>query len=115
VCRDTSESSTGKPCRNPSQDLACEPIIWIAGALHPGLPQYFLESCQRLGYPPRIVHEINTLSELVDLVGAGIRFVKVSIVERVREPDVVFRRLSVPKLFIDTGLAYWSNSGAVAK
>ncbi len=32
------------------QDLANEPIIWIAKALHPALHQYFLDSCQRLGF-----------------------------------------------------------------
>jgi DNA-binding transcriptional LysR family regulator len=98
------------------QDLANEPIIWIARALHPALHQYLLESCQRLGYIPRIAHEINTVSELLDLVaaGAGIGFVKMSIVERVREPGVVFRPLSGHKLFIDTGVAYRSESRSEA-
>jgi DNA-binding transcriptional LysR family regulator len=97
-------------------DLADEPIIWIARALHPALHQYFLESCQCLGYAPRIVYEINTVSELLDLVGAGagVGFVKMSIVERVREPGVVFRPLSVPKLFIDTGVAYRSDNRSAA-
>jgi DNA-binding transcriptional LysR family regulator len=98
------------------QDLANEPIIWIARALHPALHQYFLESCQRLGYVPRIVHEINTVSELFDLVGAcaGIGFVKRSIAERVREPGVVFRELSGPRLFIDTGVAYRADNRSEA-
>src|ERR1700728_1466547 len=70
------------------QDLASEPIIWIARALHPALHQYILESCQRLGYVPRIVHEISTVSELFVRGGggAGSGFVKRSIAERVREP-----------------------------
>ena len=90
------------------QDLTNEPIIWIARSLHPALYQHFLNSCLRLGYAPRIVHEINTVSELFDLVGvaAGIGFVKRSIAERVREPGVVFRELSGPRPFIDTGVAY---------
>jgi DNA-binding transcriptional LysR family regulator len=98
------------------RDLANEPIIWIARALHPALHQYFLESCQRLGYVPRIVHEISTVSELFDLVGAGagIGFVKRSIAERVREPGVVFRELSGPKLFIDTGVAYRADNQSEA-
>jgi DNA-binding transcriptional LysR family regulator len=98
------------------QDLANEPIIWIAKALHPALHQYFLESCQRLGYVPRIVHEISTVSELLDLVaaGAGIGFVKMSIIERVREPGVVFRALNGPKLFIDTGVAYRADNRSEA-
>ncbi len=98
------------------QDLADEPIVWIARALHPALHEYFLESCHRLGYLPRIVHEVNTLSELLDLVGggAGIAFVKVAIGERVREPGVVFRPLSGPKLFLDTGVAYRSDNRSEA-
>ena len=98
------------------QDLANEAIIWIARALHPALHQYFLESCQRLGYVPRIVHEINTVFELFDLVGvgAGIGFVKRSIAERIREPGVVFRELSGPRLFIDTGVAYRSDNRSEA-
>jgi DNA-binding transcriptional LysR family regulator len=98
------------------QDLTNEPIIWIARSLHPALYQYFLESCQRLSYVPRIVHEINTVSELLDLVaaGAGIGFVKRSITERVREPGVVFRELSGPKLFIDTGVAYRADNRSEA-
>jgi len=69
------------------QDLASEPIIWIAKARHPIFDEYFIESCKRLGYLPRIVHEINTVSEFFDLVGAGagIGFVKRPGAERVRE------------------------------
>jgi DNA-binding transcriptional LysR family regulator len=65
------------------QDLANEAIIWIARSLHPTLYEYFLESCQRLGFVPCIVHEISTISELFDLVGAGagIGFLKRSIAE----------------------------------
>lgn len=94
------------------RDLVDEPVIGIARALHPALHEYFLESCQRLGYVPRIVHEISTISELFDLVGtgAGIGFVKKSIAERSREPGVVFRALSGPKLFMDTGVAYRADN-----
>jgi DNA-binding transcriptional LysR family regulator len=97
-------------------DLADEPIIWMARALHPTLHEYLLESCRHSGYVPRIVHEINTISELLDLVaaGAGIGFVKMSIVERVREPGVVFRPMSGPKLFVDTGVAYRSDNRSEA-
>jgi DNA-binding transcriptional LysR family regulator len=90
------------------QDLNSEPIIWIARALHPALHKYFLTSCQQLGFLPQIAQEINTVSELFDLVGAGagIGFVKRSIATRVQEAGVVFREFSGPKLFIDTGIAY---------
>jgi DNA-binding transcriptional LysR family regulator len=98
------------------QDLANEPVIWMARTLHPALHQYFLESCQRLGYVPRIVHEVNTVSELFDLVGAsaGIGFVKRSIAERVRELGVVFQELSGTKLFIETGVAYRTDNRSEA-
>jgi DNA-binding transcriptional LysR family regulator len=98
------------------QDLTNEPIIWIARSIHPTLYEYVFESCQRLSYAPRIVHEINTVSELLDLVaaGAGIGFVKRSITERVRESGVVFRELSGSKLFIDTGVAYRADNQSEA-
>jgi DNA-binding transcriptional LysR family regulator len=97
-------------------DLTNEPIIWFTTSLNLALHEYLLESCQRLGYTPRIVHEINTASELFDLVasGAGIGFVKRSIAERAREPGVVFRGLSGPKLFIDTGVAYRADNRSEA-
>jgi DNA-binding transcriptional LysR family regulator len=98
------------------QDLSNEAIIGFANSLNPALQRHFLESYQRLGHLPRVVHEINTLSELLDLVaaGAGIGFVKMSIIERVREPGVAFRPLSGPKLFIDTGVAYRSDNRSEA-
>jgi DNA-binding transcriptional LysR family regulator len=76
------------------------------------LHRYLLEYCQRIGYLPRIVHQINTVSELFDLVetGAGIGFVAGSIVERVYEPGLVFRESSGPRLFIDTGVAYRADN-----
>jgi DNA-binding transcriptional LysR family regulator len=98
------------------QDLTNEPIIWFTTSLNLALHEYLLKSCQRLGYTPRIVHEINTASELFDLVasGAGIGFVKRSIAERAREPGVVFRGLSGPRLFIDTGVAYRADNRSEA-
>jgi DNA-binding transcriptional LysR family regulator len=65
---------------------------------------------------PQIVCEINTVSELFDLVGAGVAigFVKSFIAERVQEPGVVFRRLSEQGLFIDTGIAYRTDNSSEA-
>lgn len=98
------------------QALTNEPIIWIAKPLNLTLHEYLLESCQRLGYVPRIVHEVNTVSELFDLVasGAGIGFVKkihwgarsgagsgISGVERT-------------EAFIDTGVAYCADNRSEA-
>jgi DNA-binding transcriptional LysR family regulator len=98
------------------QDLATESIIGIGKSLNPSLHQHFLESCQWLGFAPRIAHEISTLSELFDLVGAGagIGFAKRSTAGRVSEAGVVFRELSGPKLFIETGVAYRLNNKSEA-
>jgi DNA-binding transcriptional LysR family regulator len=65
---------------------------------------------------PRIVHEINTVSELFDLVeaGAGIGFVKRSTAERIHEPGMVFRDLNGPRLSIDTGVAYRADNRSEA-
>ncbi|HLH42684.1 MAG TPA: LysR substrate-binding domain-containing protein [Bryobacteraceae bacterium] len=98
------------------EDLSEEPVIGVAKSLNPALHQYFLESCQRMGYIPQIAYEINTVSELIDLVGtgAGIGFVKRSIAEKVREPGVVFRELASPRRFIDTGIAYRADNQSEA-
>ena len=98
------------------QDFANEPIIWIAKTLHPALHEYLLETCQRLGYLPRIAHEVNTVSELFDLVaaGIGIGFVKRSTAEQAFARGVVFRELTGLKLFIDTGVAYRSDNRSEA-
>jgi DNA-binding transcriptional LysR family regulator len=97
-------------------DLANEPIIGIAKTLNLALHEYLFESCQRSGYTPRIVHEVNTVSELFDLVasGAGIGFVKRSIANKVCEPCVVLRELSAPKLSIQTGIAYRADNKSEA-
>jgi DNA-binding transcriptional LysR family regulator len=78
------------------QDLTNEPIIWIAKTLNLALHQYLLESFRRSGCAPQIVHEVNTVSELLDLAGTGtgLGFVKRSIAERVRVPGVIFRESS---------------------
>lgn len=90
------------------QDLIQEPIIWIARSLHPALHRYFLDSCQQLGFLPRITHEVNSVSELLDLVeaGTGIGFIKRSIAARVQASGVAFRELGGAKLFIDTGIVF---------
>lgn len=69
-----------------------------------------------MGYVPRIVREINTVSELFDLVGAevGIGFVKRSIATRIHGRGVVFRELRGPSLSIDTGVAYRSDNRSEA-
>lgn len=98
------------------QDFVNEPIIWIAKTFHPALHQYLLDSCQRLGYVPRIAHEVRTVSELFDLVaaGIGIGFIKRSAVEQAFVRGVVFRDLTGLKLFIDTGVAYLSDNRSEA-
>ena len=89
------------------RDLTTEPIIWIAKTLSLALHQYLLESFRRSGCAPQIVHEVNTVSELLDLVGAGIGlgFVKRSIAEQVRVPGVIFRELDGPKLSVETSVS----------
>jgi DNA-binding transcriptional LysR family regulator len=98
------------------QDLANEPIIWIARALHPALHEYLFESCQRCGYVPRVAHEVNTISELFDLVaaGIGIGFVKRTTSEQAFPRGIVFRELTGLKLLIDTGVAYRADNRSEA-
>lgn len=98
------------------EDLVDEPAIWIAKSLNPSLHQSILESCQRFGFLPRIAYEVNTVSEILDLVtaGAGIAFVKSSSVERGSEGRIVFRELRGRKLFIETGIAYRPDNNSEA-
>ena len=98
------------------RDLSNEPIIGFAKFLNSALHRYLIESCQRSDCAPLIIHEVNTVSELLDLVGtgSGIGFVQRSIAERFRVPGVIFRELSGPKLFIDTGVAYRADNRSEA-
>jgi len=98
------------------QDLEAEPIIWVTKSLNPALHCYLLESCRKFGYVPHVTHEINTLSELLDLVaaGAGVSFVKRAVADRVNEPGVAFRAMSEQGLFIDTGIAYRADNRSEA-
>ena len=98
------------------QWLANEPIIWVTKSLNPGLYRHLLESCEQLGYVPRIAYEVNSVLELLDLVAvkAGIGFVKRSVADRSLEPGVEFRKISGPGLFIETGVAYRADNQSEA-
>jgi DNA-binding transcriptional LysR family regulator len=98
------------------QELSNELVIGVAKSLNPTLHQFFLESCQRLGCVPQIVCEVNTVSELLDLVGAGvgIGFVKRSTARRIHATGVVFRELRGLSLSIDTGLVCRSDNRSEA-
>jgi len=97
-------------------DVAKRPVIWMAKSLHPSLYEYLVESFGRLGYSLQIVHEVSTFSEMLDLVaaGAGIGFVKKALASNAHEPGVAFRELGVPKLGIDTGVAYRGDNKSEA-
>jgi DNA-binding transcriptional LysR family regulator len=105
-------SVLGKQSKIDPQDLAGEPVVWIARTLHPALHECVLESCQRSGYVPRIAHEVNTVSELFDLVAAGIGvgFIKRSTAEQSFARGVIFRELTGLRLLIDTAVAYRSDN-----
>lgn len=98
------------------EDLAKEPIIWIARSLHPALHQCFLESCRELGFLPRITQEVSSIFETLDLVeaGTGIGFVKRSMAGRLQASGVAFRELSGPKLSIDSGMVFRSDNASEA-
>ena len=88
--------------------LKVEPIISIAATLNPSFSQVFPDFCERLGYSPRVIHEVNTLSEIFDLVrlGLGIGFVKKSAAAVSTENGIAFKALSGSQPYIDTGVAY---------
>ena len=104
------------PARHPhldsaqvtGSDFAKLPVIWMARSLHASLYEYLMESFGKLGYCLQIVHEVSTVPEMLDLVaaGVGIGFVKKSLAANAHEQGVIFREFDVPKLSIETGVAY---------
>ncbi len=90
------------------QEIAAQPVIWFARLANPHLHQYFVTTCQEAGFTPKIVHEVSTVTEMLDLVSVhvGIGFARGSIQTRLHPEGIVFRELAAPELLLEIGLAY---------
>ena len=96
-----------QPILHP-EDIAKQPIIWFGRLTNSYLYQHFVESCQRAGFTPNIVHEVSTVIEMLDAVsaGVGIGFVKDSVHTRLHPEGIVFREITAPGLSIEIAMAY---------
>ena len=89
------------------EHLDGEPTVWFGRTTNPHLYADFALRCQRVGFMPKIVHKVSTVTEILDCVAAGfgIGFVSASIETRLSEKGVVFRDLS-PPLLVFVGVAF---------
>jgi DNA-binding transcriptional LysR family regulator len=93
------------------EDLNGEPTVWFGRATNPHLYADFSLRCQQVGFMPRIVHEVCTVTEILDCVAAGygIGFVPASVETRLSEKGVVFREISSP-LLVCIGVAFRNDN-----
>ena len=88
--------------------LAGEPFISMAGSLEPALHDYLRRIGKENGFVPKVVHEVTSISEALELVAAkiGTALVRASSAARLHAHGVVFRECAEPELFVEVGLAY---------
>jgi DNA-binding transcriptional LysR family regulator len=89
-------------------DLREEPFVWPAQSVNPRIYQQLVTSSTQRGFVPKIIHEITTETEALDMVaaGVGLALVKASLASRLRLKGVAFRELGAPGLHLETAVAY---------
>jgi DNA-binding transcriptional LysR family regulator len=92
----------------PFRALAVEPFISIAGSLEPALNDYLWRTGEENGFVPKVVYEVTTISEALELVASkiGTALVRASSAVRFQARGVVFRECAEPELSVEVGLAY---------
>jgi DNA-binding transcriptional LysR family regulator len=95
-------------------ELSNQPAVWLAKSLNPRFHDKLLDDCHRLGYGPKIVHEVLTYDELLGVIGTGVGvgLVTESMSQRVQARGVVFRPLPEPGLFVHTGAIYRADNSS---
>ena len=90
----------------PLEQLDGKPIIWSGRATNQYLYEDFVRQCRNVGFTPHLVHEVFTITEILDCVagGFGIGLVPESVEARLREKGVSYRPLAF-RLAISTGVA----------
>lgn len=73
-------------------------------------PRYYdnlLEICARLGFEPKVVHESNNISSIIQLVknGLGISIVPTNVVKNYKNSELGFVELKESNLFTDILIA----------
>ncbi len=94
------------------RDLINEPFVFIPPRWGTGFHARVSHACQEAGFTPNVIEEVEQLHTMVSLVGAGLGIsIIAASVSRFRPPNVVFRPLKDPSLYIEFGLA-WRESDA---
>jgi DNA-binding transcriptional LysR family regulator len=85
-----------------------QPVVWFGRLANPHLYQHLVESCRQAGFTPSIIHEVSTITEMLEVVARGdaVGFVKGSVQSQFRPQGVTFREVVRPELTLDIGFAY---------
>jgi DNA-binding transcriptional LysR family regulator len=90
------------------RELADEPFISVNASLKPALHEHLLRLGRQSGFAPKVVHEVTSISEALDLVGSniGTALVTASYAARFRGHGVAFRECTGIELFVEVGFAH---------
>lgn len=89
------------------QELRDEPFIFIPPRWGTGYHARVSNACQEAGFTPNVIEEVEQLHTMVSLVSAGLGVsIVAASVSRFQPPNVDFRSLDDPELYIEFGLAW---------
>jgi DNA-binding transcriptional LysR family regulator len=90
------------------EDIAQQPFVWFGKLTNPHLYKHFMECCASMGFTPKVIHEVSTVMEILDLVagGVGISFVQRTVQSRFHPEGIAFREFAVPELALEIGVTY---------
>jgi DNA-binding transcriptional LysR family regulator len=96
--------------------LANQPIISIRDSVEPALSDYLRCVGKENGFEPRIVQEVTTTSEALELVASnvGAALVRGSLSARLQHQGVVFRHCTELELRVEIGLVYSAHQAPPA-
>jgi DNA-binding transcriptional LysR family regulator len=89
------------------RELRDEPFVFIPPRWGTGYHARVSNACQEAGFTPNVIEEVEQLHTMVSLVSAGLGVsIVAASVSRFQPPNVVFRSLDDPELYIEFGLAW---------
>jgi len=89
------------------RELRDEPFVFIPPRWGTGYHARVSNACQEAGFTPNVIEEVEQLHTMVSLVSAGLGVsIVATSVSRFQPPNVVFRSLDDPELYIEFGLAW---------
>ena len=89
------------------RELRNEPFVFIPPRWGTGYHARVSNACQEAGFTPNVIEEVEQLHTMVSLVSAGLGVsIVAASVSRFQPPNVVFRSLDDPQLYIEFGLAW---------